>query len=84
MNNAPHRVVFRVEVEKQTVDEFEKISEESGITRIALASKLLNWFSSQPTHVQAHVLGMYGEQASQQVVREILGSISNHRKNKST
>jgi hypothetical protein len=53
------RVIFRIQLTPQAKDNVEGFCAELGMTQIAMASRLVEWFGSQPDTIKAAVLGLY-------------------------
>lgn len=66
------RVVFRIQLTVSAKDRLAEISETLGITQIAMASKLVEWFADQPDVLQAAVLGLYPPSLKQDIAKLIL------------
>ncbi|HEX8325198.1 MAG TPA: hypothetical protein VF595_14950 [Tepidisphaeraceae bacterium] len=66
------RAVFRIQLTAEAKDRLLKISDELGITQIAVTSKLTEWFAMQPDTVQAAILGLYPEALKQDIATMIL------------
>ncbi|HEX8341697.1 MAG TPA: hypothetical protein VF624_12375 [Tepidisphaeraceae bacterium] len=66
------RVVYRIQLTLDAKKRLMDISDEIGITQIALTSRLMEWFASQPELVQSAVLGLYPEAIKRDVAMLIL------------
>jgi hypothetical protein len=72
------RVVFQTEVSPATAEQFTAMCEETGVSQIAITSRLVQWFCRQDQHTQLRVLGMFGEDARTAATREYLERIAEH------
>lgn len=70
------RVVFRIQLTVPAKDKLNEISDTLGITQIAMASRLVEWFAEQPDIIQAGVLGLYPQSVKQDIGRLILTRIA--------
>ena len=61
------RVVFRIEIFAESRDRMLRLSEDLGITQIAIASRVVVWFANQPDLIQAGILGLYPDLIKQDV-----------------
>ncbi len=66
------RVVFRIQLTPEAKQKLLSISDQLGITQIAITSKLVEWFASQDSQIQAAVLGLYPEVIKKDVASLIL------------
>jgi hypothetical protein len=57
--NSPQRVIMRIELLPQAKGQFTHYCKSSGITQVAVASRLVEWFCKQHDVVQAAVMGLY-------------------------
>lgn len=71
------RVVFRIQLTPDAKQALLSITSDLGITQIAVTSKLVEWFSSQPDMIQAAVLGLYPDVIKQDVAELILEQMRN-------
>ncbi len=53
------RSIFRVQLTAVAKKNLLKVTEKTGITQIAVTSKLTEWFANQPDTIQAAILGLY-------------------------
>ncbi|HEY0007153.1 MAG TPA: hypothetical protein VGB55_00375 [Tepidisphaeraceae bacterium] len=70
------RVVFRIQLTTEAKKRLLDISDQLGITQIAIASRLVEWFASQPDLIQAAVLGLYPDLIKQDVATLILNRLA--------
>lgn len=68
----PNRVVMRIELTPKAKDTLISLSKDKGMTQVAVASRLVDWFAHQPDAVQAMILGQYPAELTTDVVRLIL------------
>lgn len=53
------RIVFRIQLTQDAKKRLLDISDQLGITQIAITSRLVEWFASQEDIIQAGILGLY-------------------------
>ena len=53
------RAIFRIQLTLSAKDRIEATCDEIGMTQIAMASRLMEWFASQPDTLKAAILGLY-------------------------
>jgi 1,2-phenylacetyl-CoA epoxidase catalytic subunit len=70
------RVVFRIQLTTDAKKRLLDISDQLGITQIAIASRLVEWFANQPDLIQAAVLGLYPDLIKQDVATLILNRLA--------
>jgi hypothetical protein len=68
----PKQVIFRVQLTLDAKGQLLNETADTGITQIAIMSKLVEWFAAQPDAVQAAILGLYPPSISADVARLIL------------
>lgn len=68
----PKRIIFRIQLTPAAKDKLAGLSDQSGITQISLASRMVEWFASQPDTVQAAVLGLYPQEIQEEIAKLIL------------
>jgi hypothetical protein len=66
------RVVYRIQLTLDAKKRLTDLSDELGITQIALTSRLMEWFAGQPDLIQSAVLGLYPEAIHRDVATLIL------------
>lgn len=66
------RIVFRIQLTHEAKKRLLDISDQLGITQIAITSRLVEWFASQPDVVQAGILGLYPDLIKQDIATLIL------------
>lgn len=76
------RVVFRIQLTTEAKKRLLDISEQLGITQIAISSRLVEWFASQPDLIQAAVLGLYPDLIKQDVATLILNRLAENNTDK--
>lgn len=67
---------MRLELTKTAKDTLDKLTELTGMTQVALMSRLLEWFTRQPDLIQAAVLGRYPREIEADVAQLILHRVS--------
>ena len=70
------RVVFRIQLTTEAKKRLLDISDQLGITQIAITSRLVEWFANQPDIIQAAVLGLYPELIKQDVATLVLNRLA--------
>ena len=78
--SAKAREVFRIQLTPEAKDSLESISDQLGMTQIALTSKLVEWFSLQPDTIQAAILELYPKEIRQEVAELLLAKIKRDEK----
>ena len=73
------RVVFRIQLTTEAKKQLLDISDELGITQIAITSRLVEWFAGQPDLVQAAVLNLYPDAIKQDIARLILQRLAENK-----
>jgi hypothetical protein len=63
--------IIRVAVGKDAKEVIERIASEHGMTEVAVASRIYEWFGRQRDEVKRGILGMYGDRGKQ-VAEEVL------------
>ena len=76
------RVVFRIQLTLEAKKRLLDISDQLGITQIAITSRIVEWFASQPDLVQAAILGLYPETIRQDVATLILNRMAEGKEGK--
>ena len=57
--NESRRVIMRIELLPEAKEELAKFSNHTGMTQVAITSRLVEWFCGENDVVQAAVLGLY-------------------------
>ncbi len=70
------RVVMRVELTEEAKSTLSRLSRRRGMTQVAVASRLMEWFAQQTDSVQAAILGQYPAEIEPDVARIILKRMS--------
>ena len=70
------RFVIRIELTQHAKDSLSELSEQNGMTQVAVMSRLVDWFSTQPDLIQAAVLGRYPKEIEHDVATLILKRMS--------
>lgn len=68
----PKRFITRIELTVPTRAALTSLSKTKGMTQVAVLSRLVNWFATQPDTIQNAVLGMYPAAISVDVAKLIL------------
>lgn len=66
------RCVLRIELRPAAKAALSDISEQTGMTQVALLSRLVAWLTEQPELIQAAVLGRYPKEIEHDVAELIL------------
>ena len=79
------RIIMRIEVEPRSKEGLDEFCERTGMTKVAAASRLIDWFATQPDTVQAIIQGLFPPSIEPDVARIILrGFISRTRASKNS
>lgn len=76
------RVVFRIQLTVEAKKRLLDISDQLGITQIAITSRIVEWFASQPDLIQAAILGLYPDLIKQDVATLILNRLAEGKEGK--
>ena len=76
------RVVFRIQLTLEAKKRLLDISDQLGITQIAITSRIVEWFASQPDLIQAAILGLYPDLIKQDVATLILNRLAEGKEGK--
>ena len=72
------RFVVRIELSPAAKRMLSNVSHKNGMTQVAVMSRLMKWFQSQPDTIQAAVLGRYPsgyeEDIAKMILRRMAGS----------
>lgn len=71
------RVVFRIDADPQTASKFIAICDETGMSQIVITSRLVNWFASQDSEIQARILGVFGAEGKSEAAKLFLQKLAN-------
>jgi hypothetical protein len=74
------RIIVRIELTPGAKDRLNEMSSRSGMTQVALLSRLVEWFANQRQLVQGGVLGHYPKEMQQELPSLILSEIVEGRK----
>ncbi len=66
------RVVYRIQLTPDAKKRLLNLSEQFGVTQVAMTSRMVEWFTSQPDMIQAAILGLYPELLKKEVATLIL------------
>jgi len=72
----PRRVIMRIEITPHARDGLGDHCDQTGMTQVATASRLVEWFCRQDDVIQAGVLGLFPEDLSANLPSMILKSIA--------
>lgn len=70
------RIVVRLELTKEAKSRLAEISKRTGMTQVAVSSRLFEWFSKQSEILQAAVLGQYPKEIEAEVAEMILKRVA--------
>jgi len=76
------RVVFRIQLTAEAKKRLLDISDQLGITQIAITSRIVEWFANQPDLIQAAILGLYPDLIKQDVATLILNRLAEGKEGK--
>ena len=76
------RVVFRIQLTLEAKKRLLDISDQLGITQIAITSRIVEWFASQPDLIQAAIVGLYPDLIKQDVATLILNRLAEGKEGK--
>ena len=79
-SNAEHRVIMRIELFPEAKDRLTNMCERLGMTQVAAASRLMEWFAEQKDVVQGAILGHYPEEIRADVAAMILRRLAGEKK----
>lgn len=71
------RVVYRIQLSTDAKQKLMELSDQLGITQIAITSRLVEWFANQPDHIQAAILGLYPDLLKKDIATLILERLAN-------
>lgn len=71
------REIMRIELSPEAKKKLSEVCSNRGMTQVAVASRLVEWFTRQPETIQAAVLGQYPSEIEADVIRLILQQIGN-------
>jgi hypothetical protein len=74
------RIVVRLELTKDAKNRLGDISKRTGMTQVAVSSRLFEWFAKQSELIQAAVLGQYPSEIEADVAEMILKRIATDKK----
>ena len=74
------RVIMRVELDPQSKDRLDEFCEQTGMTKIAAVSRLIDWFCGQGDTVQALVQGLYPRLIEGDIAQIILEQLAKTRR----
>lgn len=66
------RIILRIEITPEAKDNLQQTTQQSGMTQVALLSRLVDWFSEQPHTLRSAVLGLYPPEIREDVLKIIL------------
>ncbi len=67
-----NRFVMRIELTASAKGKLSTLSDSTGMTQVAIMSRMVTWFSNQPELIQAAVLGRYPQEIQSEVATLIL------------
>ena len=79
---ANSRIIMRIEVETESKDQLDAFCERTGMTKVAAASRLIDWFAKQPDIIQAVVQGLFPASIEADVAAIVLKRLAAQRKSK--
>lgn len=66
------RFIMRIELSAASKKKLATLSDRHGMTQVAMMSRLVEWFASQPEEIQAAVVGRYPDKIAPDVARMLL------------
>jgi len=69
------RVIMRIELSPSAKKKLTDFSKNRGMTQVAVASRLVEWFAKQPDAIQAGVMGQYPSELTPDIAEMILESM---------
>jgi hypothetical protein len=66
------RIILRIEITPEAKDNLQQTTQQSGMTQVALLSRLVEWFSEQPHTLRSAVLDLYPPAIRDDVLKLIL------------
>ena len=66
------RIILRIEISPDAKDNLQGITRQSGMTQVAMLSRLVEWFANQPDIIQAAVMGHYPPEIQVDIAKLIL------------
>ena len=72
----PSRHIMRIELSGPAKQKLNSLSETYGMTQVAMMSRLIEWFASQPQHIQAATLAALPKENAGEVVKMILQAMA--------
>ena len=70
------RIIVRIELTPVAKDRLNEMSGRTGMTQVALLSRMVEWFAGQPQLIQGGVLGHYPKELQEDIGRMILKRIA--------
>ena len=67
----PNKEIARLELTREAKDKLKVISKRTGMTQVAVASRLFEWFSRQPELIHGAVLGQYPKEIHADIAKLI-------------
>jgi hypothetical protein len=66
------RIILRIELTSSAKTRLEEVKEKSGMTQVAISSRVIEWFADQPDMIQAAILGQYPVELQSEIAKMIL------------
>ena len=66
------RIILRIEITPEAKDNLQGITQQSGMTQVAMLSRLVEWFAEQPHTLRSAVLDLYPPEIREDVLKIIL------------
>lgn len=73
------RFTMRVQLDNESRDALVSLCDRTGMTQIAVMSRLMKWFASQNEVIQARVLGGLSDQTIADLSRQLLEQMADKR-----
>jgi hypothetical protein len=74
------RIVVRIEITPNAKKALEDLGDKSGMTQVALTSRIIEWFANQSELVQAAILGHYPPEIQADIAKLIIKRMASMKK----
>lgn len=71
-NSTPSRVIMRIELFPEAKEGLQNLCDRLGMTQVAAASRVIEWFTAQNDVVQAAVLNLYPKDIRAEIAEMII------------
>jgi hypothetical protein len=66
------RIILRIELTPSAKEALNSLTDQAGMTQVALLSRLVEWFSHQTDMIQSAVLGQYPSEIQADIAKLIM------------